>query len=91
MNNYSIGRYILSVFVACICGSLASFAFSFLTTNNYLLYLISDIVVAFVFALLILPFDRVHFYKYYLFHYYFASNTAWLVGITMLLCYVGLM
>ncbi len=48
--------------------------------NPYLIYLIVDIAAAFVFALIYLPSDRVHFYKYQAFHKMFAIGLIVFVG-----------
>jgi hypothetical protein len=53
---------------------------SYFTDNPYLIYLIVDIVAAFVFSLIYLPGDRLHFYKYQAFHSMFAIGLIVFVG-----------
>ncbi|MDD4531881.1 MAG: hypothetical protein PHW22_00330 [Bacilli bacterium] len=53
--------------------------------NPYLIYLIVDIVVAFVFAIIYLPGDRLHFYKYQIFHQMFSIGLIIFVGGSLLL------
>ncbi|MFA6796876.1 MAG: hypothetical protein WCR63_04855 [Bacilli bacterium] len=58
-------------------------------SNPYLIYLIVDIVAAFVFSLIYLPGDRLHFYKYQAFHKMFAIGLIVFVGGSILFALIA--
>ncbi len=72
--------------LALITSFLVYFILGFFTDNIYLIYLIADILMAFIYALFTLPYDKIHFYRYYEFHYMFASNMVFLLIATIILC-----
>ncbi len=85
----SIKALIFSLIAGFLVVIIGNYAFA--DPNPYLIYLIMDIVVAFVYAFVFLPKDRLHFYRYYLFHYLFSTNLVWFVGFTLVLAFIGLL
>ncbi len=56
--------------------------------NKYLIELIIDIIIAFVFAIMMLPGDRKHFYKYEMFHKMFTGLLSLYLVFAMLIGWV---
>lgn len=87
-----IGGKYWSAFIASILSMfIISFFLSPFIANYYITYLLTDIVMAFCFAFFFLPQDRLHFYRYPIFHQLFATDLVFFIGFTFLMCLTGLM
>ena len=85
-----MNRGLWPFFIVLAIQMALSFVLTLFIDNPYLIYLIVDIVAAFTFAIVYLPGDRIHFYKYSLFHKMFSVGLIIFVGGSLLFALLGL-
>ncbi|MFA6625195.1 MAG: hypothetical protein WCS80_05485 [Bacilli bacterium] len=66
---------IISLVICLLLNFLVSMLFGYLIPNPYLASMITSIVIAFIYSIWVLPFDRIHFYKYKNFWMYFLIGS----------------
>jgi len=83
------GKWIQACIAVLIVEMALTLILPFFVSNIAIIYLISDIISAFVYAIVYLPFDRIHFYRYSVFHYMFSSTLVMFCGITIVFLLLG--
>lgn len=83
------GNWMQACIAVLVTELILSFSLPFLTTNTAIIYLINDIVSAFVYAIVYLPTDRIHFYKNPFFHYLFSTTLVLFAFFSVIMLFLG--
>ena len=91
MNNNSQIRFLIGFLVSIFVGFISRIIMSYFVPNYYLIMLISYILVAFTFSIIVTPIGRKYFYKNIIFHQLFSTSLVWFIGVLFVFCWLGLM
>lgn len=77
---------LVMIFVQFLCNMV----FGLFIPNVYLIRLLSNIIVSFIFGIMVTPFDRKHFYKNVFFHKAFTSTLSIFTGLDLVFGFLGM-
>ena len=91
MNSNQQTRFLIGFLISITVGFVSRIIMSLFIPNYYLILLISYILVAFTFSLIVTPIERKYFYKNIKFHQLFSTSLVWFIGVLFIFCWLGLM
>lgn len=83
------GNWLQACIGVLVVEIIVSFTMPLYTTNTALIYLVNDILSAFVYAFIYLPVDRIHFYKNPFFHYLFSTTLVIFSLFSVIMLFLG--